>query len=171
LVGRDIRQVRVHDLTPLFHERPLARSFGVINASRDKGAQYSRRYPSGRASHDFIQTGPHTISFWFILVRIRQRSGGKSGCLKVKIRRIAPRPRKFPSTRRTAVYGLVMAVVTVDGGATMKTCAVPLCTCQIPEGKEFCSDECRNGLPSGLCHCPHAECRGHSKATPAERDR
>jgi len=44
----------------------------------------------------------------------------------------------------------------------MKRCAVPLCTCQISEGKEFCSDECRNSLPSGLCHCPHKECRGHT---------
>jgi hypothetical protein len=45
----------------------------------------------------------------------------------------------------------------------MKKCAVPLCTCQIPDGKEFCSDECRNGLPSGPCHCPHPDCRGHVK--------
>jgi hypothetical protein len=43
----------------------------------------------------------------------------------------------------------------------MKKCAVPLCTCQISGGKEFCSAECRNGLPTGTCHCPHSDCRSH----------
>jgi hypothetical protein len=47
----------------------------------------------------------------------------------------------------------------------MKKCAVPSCTCEISTGREFCSDECRNGLPSsGLCHCPHKQCRGHAES-------
>jgi len=42
-----------------------------------------------------------------------------------------------------------------------KHCAHPSCTCEVPPGKEFCSDQCRAAQPitAGQCRCQHPGCR------------
>ncbi len=49
------------------------------------------------------------------------------------------------------------------------TCAHASCSCQAPEGQEYCSEECANVItaPAGKCRCGHSQCAGYlkSKAT------
>lgn len=43
---------------------------------------------------------------------------------------------------------------------TEKKCAHPQCKCAVAEGKEFCSDECRNARTGGAaCPCDHQGCQ------------
>jgi hypothetical protein len=38
-------------------------------------------------------------------------------------------------------------------------CAHPACTCQVPEGKTYCSDYCQNHAhDKGKCGCGHPGC-------------
>jgi hypothetical protein len=40
----------------------------------------------------------------------------------------------------------------------MATCAHSACTCEVPEGAQFCSPHCAEHTGSEECHCHHAEC-------------
>ncbi len=46
----------------------------------------------------------------------------------------------------------------------MRKCQMEGCQCQVAEGKQFCSDECRNNQHSadGQCDCNHPDCRRHN---------
>ncbi len=43
----------------------------------------------------------------------------------------------------------------------MKTCQMDGCQCKVAEGKQYCSDECRQNAHAadGKCGCNHPDCR------------
>ena len=48
----------------------------------------------------------------------------------------------------------------------VQTCNHPACSCQLTDGKEFCTDNCREAskdvATNNTCHCEHAQCAPHA---------
>jgi hypothetical protein len=40
----------------------------------------------------------------------------------------------------------------------MATCAHGVCTCEVPEGEQYCATFCAQNPQAGECHCHHAGC-------------
>ena len=53
----------------------------------------------------------------------------------------------------------------------MNDCQQPICTCDVPTGKSYCSEACNKhetDHASGKCVCAHPECKGKTVPLAAE---